>query len=151
MLVDGILEESYSDYVNPLTLVLRELIPLRICVDARGVNRQMTPDRVKFAPITELWQRFHGSSYITTLDPSSAFLQVPLAKSPRKWADFSFENCVYQFTRVPYGYKNSLSGFIRVLQKVLGDEKNVFTYVDDIVFHSSGFDDNGFVYLRLIP
>ena len=38
MLVDGILEESHSDYVNPLTLLLREHKPLRICVDARGVN-----------------------------------------------------------------------------------------------------------------
>ena len=81
MLIDGVLEESYSDYVNPLTLVLREHKPLRICVDARGVNRQMTPDRVKFAPMRELLQRFHGFRYITTLDLSSAFLQVPLAKS----------------------------------------------------------------------
>ena len=47
MLSDGILEESYSDYVNPLTLVLQEHKPLRICIDARGMNRQMTPDRAK--------------------------------------------------------------------------------------------------------
>ena len=30
----------------------------------------------------------------------------------------------------------------RALQKVLGDEKNVITYVDDIVLHSPGFDDH---------
>jgi hypothetical protein len=142
MLIEGILEESYSDYVNPLTIVLREHKPLRICVDARSVNRQMTPDRVNVAPMRELLQRFHGSRYITTLDLSSTFLQVPLAKSSRKWTAFNFENQVYQFTRVPYGYKNSLSAFIRALQKVLGDEKNVITYVDDIVLHSSGFDDH---------
>jgi hypothetical protein len=34
MLRDGILEESYSAYVNPLTLVHREPKPVRICVDA---------------------------------------------------------------------------------------------------------------------
>ena len=64
---------------------------------------------------------------------------------------FNFKNKVYQFTRVPYGYKNSLSVFIRALKKVLGDEKNMITHVDDTVLHSPGFDDNGFVYLRLIP
>jgi len=37
MLNDDILEESYSDYVNLLTLGLREHKPLRISVDARGV------------------------------------------------------------------------------------------------------------------
>jgi hypothetical protein len=131
--------------------VLQEHKPLRICVDARGVNRQMTPDRVKVTPMTELLLHFHGSRYITTLDLSSAFLHVPMAKSSRKWTAFNFENQVYQFTRVPCGYKNSLSAFIRALQKVLGDEKNVITYVDNIVLHSPGFDNNGFVYLRLIP
>jgi hypothetical protein len=80
----GILEESYSDYVNPLTLVLREHKPLRICVDVRGVNRQMTSDRVKVPPMRELLHRFHSSRYITTLDLGSAFLQVPLAKSSIK-------------------------------------------------------------------
>jgi hypothetical protein len=91
MLNDAILEESYSDYVNPLTLVLREHKPFRICVDARGVNRQMTSDRVKVPPIRELLQRFHCSRYITTLDLSSTFLQVPPAKSSRMWTAFNFE------------------------------------------------------------
>jgi hypothetical protein len=128
---DGILEESYSDYVNPLTLVHRENKPIRICVDARGVNRHMTPGKVKVAPMGELLQRFHGCRYITTLDLRSAFLRVVLSKPSRKWTAFNFENQVYQFTRVPYGYKKSLSAFIRALQKVLGGEKNVITYVDD--------------------
>jgi hypothetical protein len=123
MISDGILEESYSDYVNPLTLVHRENKPLRICVETRGVNRQMTPDKFKVASIRELLQRFHGSKYITTLDLSSAFLHVPLAKSSRKWTAFNFENRGFEFTRVAYGYKNSLSAFVRALQKVLVDEK----------------------------
>jgi hypothetical protein len=71
MLNDGILE----DYENPLTLVPQEHKPLRMCLDARGVKRQMIPDRVKVAPITELLQSFHGSKDITTLDLSSAFLR----------------------------------------------------------------------------
>ena len=142
MVEDGILEESYSDYVNPLTLVHRENKPVRICVDARGVNRQVTPDRVKVAPRGELLQRFYGSRYITTLDLSSAFHQITLAKSSSKWTAFNFENKLYQFARVPYGYRNSLSAFVMALQKVLGDEKNVITYVDVIVLHISEFSDH---------
>jgi hypothetical protein len=151
ILNDGILEELYSDYVNPLILVLWEQKPLRICVDASGMNRQMTPDWAKVILMREVLQRFHGYRYNTTLDLISAFLQVPLAESVRNWTAFNFENHVYQFTRVPYGYKSSLSAFIRALQKVLRDEKNVITYVDDVVLHSPGFDDNGDEYLKLIP
>ena len=66
MLKDDILEESFSYYINPLTLVVREKKPLRICVDARRINRQMTADRPKVLPLRELLQKFHGASYITS-------------------------------------------------------------------------------------
>jgi hypothetical protein len=41
MLKDGILEKSFSDYVNPLTLVKRPGKGIRICIDARRVNTLM--------------------------------------------------------------------------------------------------------------
>jgi len=144
MFRDGILEESYSAYVNPLTLVHREPKPIRICVDAR-INKLMVADRVKVQPMRELLQRFHGSSYITSLDLSSAFLQVPLSRRSRKWTAFQFQSRVYQFTSVPYGFKNSLSAFIRPLETVLGDDvvnDHVITYVDDLLMHSSSFYDH---------
>jgi len=46
---------------------------------------------------------------------------------------------VYQFTTVPYGFKNSPAAFIRALEKVLGDcglNNNLVTYVDDLLIHS---------------
>jgi hypothetical protein len=66
MLRDGILEESYSAYVNPLTLVHLEGKSIRICIDARRINKLIVGDRVKVQPMRELLQRFHGSSYITS-------------------------------------------------------------------------------------
>ena len=60
MLRDDILENSFSDYVNPLTLVERPGKGIRICIDARRVNAQMIPDRVKVDTVKELLQRFHG-------------------------------------------------------------------------------------------
>jgi len=74
MLKDDILEESFSSYIKPLTLVVREKKPLRICVDTRRINRQMTADRTKVLLLRELLQKFHGTSYITSLDLNSAFL-----------------------------------------------------------------------------
>jgi hypothetical protein len=119
ILRDGIFEESYSIYVNPLTLVHHEQKPIRIYVDARRINKLMAVDRVKVQPMRELLQIFHGSSY--SLEPSSAFLQVPLNKGSRKRTAFQFQSRVYQFTSVPYGFKNSLSAFIRALETALGD------------------------------
>jgi len=92
MLKGDILEESFSSYINPLTLVVREKKPLRICVDAGRINRQMTADRTKALPLRELLQKFHCASYITSSDLSSAFLQVPLKETFRQWAAFQFQS-----------------------------------------------------------
>jgi hypothetical protein len=102
--------------------VHHEQKPIRIYVDAQRINKLMAVDRVKVQPMRELFQRSHGSSYITRLEPSSAFLQVPLRKGSRKWTAFQFHSRVYQFTSVPYGFKNSLSAFIRALETALGDD-----------------------------
>jgi hypothetical protein len=51
---------------------------------------------------------------------------------------------VYQFTRVPYGFRNSLSVFIRALQSVLGTDTSEYAlhYVDDLVVFSKTFDEH---------
>ena len=145
MLKDGILEESHSAYINPITLVIREGTAVRICLDARRINKQMIADRAKVMPMRELLQKFYGAKHITILDLSSAFLQVPLEKSYRQWTAFQFESNVYQFTTVPYGFKNSLAAFIRALERVLGDcglSNNLVVYVDDLLIHSLTFTEH---------
>jgi len=145
MLKDDILEESFLSYINPLTLVVREAKPLRICIDARTINRQMIADRTKMLHLREFLQKFHGASYITSLDLSSAFLQVPLKETSRQWTVFQFQSKVYQFKAVPYGFKNSLSAFIRALEKVLREDEisdNLVMCVDDLIVHSSTFTEH---------
>jgi len=53
-----ILEESFSSYINPLTLAVRKMKPLRICVDARRIKLQLTADRTKVLPLRELIRSF---------------------------------------------------------------------------------------------
>jgi hypothetical protein len=71
--------------------------PLHTCIDARRINWQMTADRMKVLPLHELLQKLNGASYITNLDLSSAFLQVPLKETSRQWKAFQFQSKVYQF------------------------------------------------------
>ena len=119
----GILAISYSPNVNPLTIIQRKQKPVRMCVDARQFNKQMVPDRAKTPPAHELLQRFHGAKYI----------------SLRIWTAFHFEGQTYQFTRVPFGFRNSLASFIRVLQLVIGSDSAgcVLKYVEDIIVYSN--------------
>ena len=64
---------------------------------------------------------------MTSLDLTSVFLQIPLEASSRKYIAFLFDTNVYQFQRVAFGTKNSLTAFVRGLRKVLGSD--VFHFV----------------------
>ena len=93
----------------------------------------------------ESLQIFYGAKNIRSLDPISVFLQTPLEQSYRHWTAFLFESSVYQFTAVPYGFKNSLAAFIRALRKFWGDfglKNNSVMYVDDPLIHSSTFTEH---------
>jgi hypothetical protein len=129
------LEIPHSPYVNPLTIIQRENKPVRICIDARQVNKQMFPDRAKTPPAQELLQRFHGAKYIPSIDLNSAFLQIPLEISSLIWIAFHSEGQTHQFKRVPFGFRNSLACFIRALQIVLGPDSTryVLSYIDDTI------------------
>jgi hypothetical protein len=107
MPADHIIEEPYSSYVNPLTLVERNGKRVRICVDTTQVNKFMTPDTAKVPPMQTLLQRFHGANYISSPDLSTAFLHMPLENSSRQWTAFQFQNKVYQNTNYQQMHKES--------------------------------------------
>jgi hypothetical protein len=129
MIEDGILEFSTSSILNPLTVVSKESGDIRICVDARRVNQYTVPDHERTPPINELLQRFHGARYFTSIDLSSAYLQIELEEESRPYTAFLFDSTVYQYRRVPYGFRNSLPAFVRAIKNALGGNglENVVT------------------------
>lgn len=70
---------------------------VRICMDARMVNQVTDPDHIRTPPINELLQRFHGARYFTSLDLSSAYLQIELHEASRRYTAFLFDSTVYQY------------------------------------------------------
>jgi hypothetical protein len=79
-----------------------------------------------------------------SLDLLSAFLQIPLEASSRKYTAFLFHTNVYQFHQVPFGTKNLLAAFVRGLRKVLGSDMSSFCacYVDGIVIFSKTSEEH---------
>jgi hypothetical protein len=65
--------------------VLREGESVRICLDARRVNKHMIADRIRIQPIGELLQQFHWCKFISTIDLASTFLQLELHPDSREY------------------------------------------------------------------
>jgi hypothetical protein len=143
-LKDGILEESHYAYINPIILIVREGKAVRIYLDARRINKEMVADIMTVMPMREILQKFYGVKYIMSLDLTIVFLQAPLEQFSRQLTAFQCESNVYQFTTVSCGFTNSLTAFIRALEKVLVDSglnNNSVMYIDDLFIHPSTFTE----------
>jgi hypothetical protein len=84
MLSNDILERSTSPFINVLTVVPIRDGPPRICIEARKVNIVTIPDGERTPPLHEFLQKFNGVKYMSSIDLSSAFLQIPLRDSSRQ-------------------------------------------------------------------
>ena len=115
MLREGIIEKSTSPYSNPLVVVTKKDLSIRLCLDARQVNRIIVPDRESPEPVSEILQCFSGTKYITTLDLTARYWQIELEEESRQYVAFLYNGRNYQFRRLPFGLNVSVEIFIKCL------------------------------------
>ena len=80
MLDHGIIEHSSSDWASPLVIVRKKDSSLRLCVDYRRLNSHSKADAYPMPWVDDLIDLVAGSPYITTLNLTKGYWQVPVAK-----------------------------------------------------------------------
>ena len=144
MLNMGIIERSESPYCNPLRIVEKKSGEVRVCLDARFLNRVISSDNECPPRIEDIIQHHEGIQYMSTTDLISGYWQVRLTKESRKFTAFLHQGTLYHFIRVPFGFKIAGNGFIRALSLAIGVQlSDVITcYIDDILVRSRSFDQH---------
>ena len=79
MMEGDIIERLISPYSNPLVVVIKKDGRVRLCLDARKINQIIILDRESPEPINEIFQKFSGVKYMTSLNLTAGYWQVPLA------------------------------------------------------------------------
>jgi len=102
----GIISKEATQYVNPLVVVVKKNGDIRLCLDARELNKQMTNDHAQPPTIVEVFRRIGRKKYFTTLDISNAFWQIPLEEDSRQYTGFLFDGQTYVFNRMPFVENN---------------------------------------------
>ncbi|KAK7888647.1 hypothetical protein WMY93_024207 [Mugilogobius chulae] len=143
MLSLGIIEVSKSEWCNPVVLVPKKDGSMRFCIDFRYLNSISLFDSYPTPRIDDLLERLGKAQYLTTLDLSKGYWQVPLTVQSRKLTAFRTPWGLFQFTVLPFGLHGAPATFQRLMDQVLRDSSDfAAAYLDDIVIYSSSWKEH---------
>ncbi|GBL83952.1 Retrovirus-related Pol polyprotein from transposon 17.6 [Araneus ventricosus] len=143
MLSMKIIEVGYSDYTSPMILVEAPGKEPRPCVDYRNLNKIT---KTKFYPLPNIEERIEtvsSAKYITVLDLSKGYWQIPMSKNAQRLSAFVTNFGTYIPLRMPFGLKNAPYEFSRMVAQLLeACEDFAVPYLDDIAVFSVMFQEH---------
>ena len=139
---EGIIVRSSSEWAAPIVLVKKKDSSLRMCVDYRRLNAVSEMDAYPMPCIDDLIDSLGDAKYITTLDLSKGYWQVPVRKEDRPKTAFTTPYGLFEFTVMPFGLQGAPATFQRMMDTLLNDIDVAAAYLDDVVIHSRTWDDH---------
>ncbi|UYV61595.1 hypothetical protein LAZ67_1005470 [Cordylochernes scorpioides] len=144
MLENGIIEQSFSPFSSPVTLVTKRDKTKRFCIDYRKVNELISSDVHPLPRIEDILDHLAQAKYFSTADISSAYWQVPIHPDSRPLLAYATFEGLYQPTRLPFGLKTSPQIYERAISQVLQRHglDCVAHYFDDFIIYSNTLEEH---------
>ena len=93
--------------------------------------------------IEDVINQLGPARYISTLDLTRGYWQVPVSKDSIEKTAFVTSSGLYKFKRMPFGLHGALATFQRLVNKVLrGCQSFALVYLDDIVIFSATWGEH---------
>ena len=141
LIVNKWVRESKSPYSSPIVCVRKKDQSLRLCIDYRGLNKKIVPDKQPIPRIQEIIDSLGGQKWFSTLDMAKAYHQGYVKEEFRKFTAFSTPWGLYEWIRIPMGISNAPPAFQRYInQTIMGLRDHIcIAYLDDILVYGKSF------------
>ena len=141
LIEQGTIEESTSPGASPIVMVPKADGTLRLCTDFRKVNNCTVPDPFPLPRIEDLIDRVEKGKYLTKLDMTREYWQVPLDDPSVPISAFVTPFGHLQWRYVHFGLRNVTATFSRLVSKLLlGLDVYCTAYLDDIIIFSDTWE-----------
>ncbi|KAL0164259.1 hypothetical protein M9458_040012, partial [Cirrhinus mrigala] len=143
MLKLGVIEPSRSPWSSPIVLVPKPDGTLRFCNGYRRLNEVSDFDSYPMPRVDELLERLGRARYITTLDLTKEYWQVPLTAEAKPKTAFSTPSGHWQYRTLPFGLHGAPATFQRLMDVILRPHQSyAAACLDDVVIHSEAWEDH---------
>ena len=143
LLTENIIEPCYSPWRAQVVVAKdpsNNTHKKRLCIDySQTVNLHTELDAYPLPRIDEMVNKLSKYKVFSTFDLKSAYHQIPILESDKKFTAFEANGRLYQFQRIPFGVTNGVSIFQRSMDKFVESEKlfDTFPYLDNITIGGS--------------
>jgi hypothetical protein len=135
-------------YNNPITVAPKkdekgDWTLIRVCLDLRAVNEALLDgDKFQLPYIPHAMERFAGCRIFGELDLSDAYLQIMLDKESQPLTAFTWGGEQWMFVGCPFGEKDLVSFFQRLMSTTTYDLPFTFPYLDNLPFGSRTWEEH---------
>ena len=106
-----------------------------MCIDYSQIINLFTElDAYLLPRIDDMVNELSRYKLFSTFDLKSAYHQIPLKESERRYTAFEGLGDLYEFTVVPFGVTNGVPCFQRAMDNIISEEglSDTFTYMDNV-------------------
>ncbi|EDV18568.1 uncharacterized protein TRIADDRAFT_9925, partial [Trichoplax adhaerens] len=106
-----VIRKSTSPWASPVILVKKPNGTYRPCVDYRKLNACTTVNAYPLPRIDDLLDIVGNAKFITTLDLSKGYWQIPMEEGSKQYTAFTTPYGLYEFEMMPFGLHNAPATF----------------------------------------
>jgi hypothetical protein len=135
---------AYPTWLSNVVMVQKKSGKWCMCIDFTSLNKACPKDNFPLPQIDKIVDSAAGYEVMSLLDCFSGYHQIYMKEEDKASSSFITPFGTYSLVRMPEGLKNAGSTFSCLTKKVLESQvdRNIFTYVDDIVIASKRKEDH---------
>ena len=139
----GIIQPANSRWAAPIVIVRKKDGKICLCVDYWRLNSVTRVDAYPMPRIDDIIDRLGQAAYISTLDLTKGYWQVPVAAKDRPKTAFTTPFGLYQFTCMPFGLQDAPATFQCMMKKLVDGLRDFASaFLDDLIVFSHSWRDH---------